>query len=205
MLNDINGELVRLYRCVAHHLDEFVRQFRWALVSREMFKWLQLQHLDGLTDIQRAARFFYLQRTCYSGKVESQTFGYSATAKPGLNLLRIEEALSEAHLRLARVMIEHLPWQSVVERYDRPGSFFFCDPPYWQTQGYGVDFGLDQYEQLAAWMRAARGKVMLTVNDHPDMVRVFKGLRTSKAAIRYSMGNRTGSPRRSSELIVRSW
>ena len=29
VLNDINGELVRLYRCVRHHLDELVRQFRW--------------------------------------------------------------------------------------------------------------------------------------------------------------------------------
>src|SRR5258708_5164736 len=44
VLNDINGELVRLYRCVQHHLDELVRQFRWALTSREMFHWAQLQH-----------------------------------------------------------------------------------------------------------------------------------------------------------------
>lgn len=39
VLNDINGELVNLYRVVQNHLDEFVRQFRWALSSRQMFKW----------------------------------------------------------------------------------------------------------------------------------------------------------------------
>src|SRR5690348_6716127 len=39
IINDLNGELVRLYRCVRHHLDELVRQFRWALVSREMYRW----------------------------------------------------------------------------------------------------------------------------------------------------------------------
>lgn len=42
VLNDINGELVRLYRVIQHHLEEFIRQFKWALVSREMFKWLQI-------------------------------------------------------------------------------------------------------------------------------------------------------------------
>lgn len=205
VLNDINGDLIRLYRCIQHHLDEFVRQFRWALVSREMFRWLEQQHLDGLTDIQRAARFFYLQRASYAGRVDGRTFGYATTAKPGLNLIRIEEALSEAHLRLAQVTIEHLPWAEVLERYDRPHTLFFCDPPYWQTQGYGVEFGLDQYVDLANRMRAAAGKVLLTVNDHPAMREVFGGFRTQRATIRYSMGNRQKKPETSGELIIRNW
>ncbi len=41
IINDINGELVNLYRVVKHHLEEFVRQFKWALSSRQIFKWLQ--------------------------------------------------------------------------------------------------------------------------------------------------------------------
>ncbi len=205
VINDLNGELVRMYRCVAHHLEEFVRQFRWALSSREMFRWLQLQHLETLTDIQRGARFFYLQQLSFAGKVEGQTFGYSTTSPPGLNLLRIEEALSAAHLRLARVTIEHQPWAAMFDRYDRPHSFFFCDPPYWETQGYGIEFGLDQYEALAQRMRSAKGKVLLTVNDHPKMRSVFGEFTRSRASIRYSMGNRTGKPKTSSELIVRNW
>ena len=39
VLNDLNGELVNLYRVVQHHLEEFVRQFKWALTSREIYKW----------------------------------------------------------------------------------------------------------------------------------------------------------------------
>lgn len=205
VLNDINGDLIRLYRCIQHHLDEFVRQFRWALVSREMFKWLDQADVDGLTEIQRAARFFYLQRTCFAGRVDGQTFGYGTTAKPGLNLLRIEEMLSEAHLRLAQVTVENLPWADVLSRYDRPHTLFFCDPPYWQTAGYGVDFGLDQYQALADAMRRAKGKVILTINDHPDIREVFGGFRVTREPIRYSMGNRLGSPKTSSELIYRNW
>lgn len=205
VLNDINGDLIRLYRCVQHHLEEFVRQFRWSLHSRELYRWLSLAHLDGLTDIQRAARFYYLQRSGYSGKVDGGSFGYATTAKPGLNLLRLEESLSEAHLRLAQVTIENLPWADVFRRYDRPHTFFFADPPYWQTEGYGVDFGREQYDELAAWMGRAKGRVLLTVNDHPEMRRVFAGFRTQRTTIRYSMGSRQKAPKVSGELVVFSW
>ncbi len=61
VLNDVNGDLVNLYRVVQHHLEEFVRQFKWALSSRQVFRWLQETRPETLTDIQRAARFYYLQ------------------------------------------------------------------------------------------------------------------------------------------------
>ncbi len=54
VINDINGERVRLYRVVQNHLEEFVRQFKYALSSREVFKWHQAAPPDTLTDIQRA-------------------------------------------------------------------------------------------------------------------------------------------------------
>ena len=63
VINDINGDVVNLYRVVKSHLEEFVRQFKWALSSREVFKWMQDTPADTLTDIQRAARFYYLCST----------------------------------------------------------------------------------------------------------------------------------------------
>lgn len=68
VLNDVNSELINLYRVVQHHLDEFVRQFRWALTSRELFGWLKETPPATLTDIQRAARFFYLQKLAFGAK-----------------------------------------------------------------------------------------------------------------------------------------
>ena len=102
VLNDCNGDLVVLYRVLQHHLEEFVRHFKWSLVSRRMFEWLKMMPPETLTDIQRAARFYYLQKMSFGGKVSSRTFGIAATDPPRLNLLRIEEDLSQAHLRLSR-------------------------------------------------------------------------------------------------------
>jgi DNA adenine methylase len=203
VLNDINGELVRLYRCVQHHLDELVRQFRWALASREMFRWAQLQHPEALTDIQRAARFYYLQKLAFGGKVSGQSFGIDPRQSPRFNLLRMEEDLSRAHLRLSRVMIENLPWRECVVRYDREGALFFFDPPYWRTEGYGVPFGREEYEQLADAMRSMKGRAILTINDHADMRAVFSGFRRKRVCIAYTIGG--GKPKQSGELIIRNW
>jgi hypothetical protein len=75
VLNDINGDLVTLYRVVQNHLEEFVRQFKWALSSRQVFEWQKMTRPETLTDIQCAARFFYLQHHAFAGKVTGQAFG----------------------------------------------------------------------------------------------------------------------------------
>ena len=77
-------------------------------------------------------------------------------------LCRIEENLSAAHLRLSGAYVENLSWQDCMKRYDRDHTFFYCDPPYWQTEGYGVDFDFEQYEQMAEFMRNCKGKVMIS-------------------------------------------
>jgi len=204
VINDINGDLVRLYRCVQHHLEELIRQFKWALVSREMFRWAQLQHVDTLTDIQRAARFFYLQKLAFGGKVAGQTFGTSAGSGPRINLLRLEEDLSLAHLRLSRVTIENLPWRTCVERYDRDGTLFFLDPPYWQTAGYGNAFGLEEHERLAEAMRGLQGRAILTINDHPDMRRIYGGFTVETMRTTYTVGGGSRA-KPAGELLVRTW
>jgi len=162
----------------------------------------QLQHVDTLTDVQRAARFYYLQRLAFGAKAVSQTFGTATTSPARLNLLRIEEDLSAAHLRLARVTIEHLPWRECVERYDRPHTLFFCDPPYWRTQGYGTPFAWSEYEQLAETMRALKGRMILTINDHPDVRRLFAVFPMTTAAIQYTVGG-GGKAKPARELIIR--
>ncbi|CAM7190402.1 TPA: DNA adenine methylase [Citrobacter freundii] len=201
VINDINGELVNLYRVVKHHLEEFVRQFKWALVSRQIYKWLQDTPEETLTDIQRAARFYYLQKQAFGGKVADHTFGTSTTSAPRFNLLRIEEELSMAHLRLSRTLIEHLDWHQCIERYDRPHTLFYCDPPYWGTEGYGVDFPIGNYIRMAALARSIRGKMIISVNDIPEMRQAFKGLNIQSVDISYNL-KVTGKATPRKELVI---
>jgi len=205
VLNDVNGDLVSLYRVVQHHLDEFVRQFRWSLTSRQVYAWLQETRPETLTDIQRAARFFYLQKLGFGGKVDGQTFGTATTSPARLNLLRLEEDLSAVHLRLHQVFIEHLDWAACVEKYDRPHTLFYLDPPYWGTEGYGVDFGLDQYARMAELLRSMKGKAAVSVNDIPEMRQAFKGLTMKRLAIKYTVGASGRGRQERGELLVMNY
>ena len=202
VINDVHGDLVRLYRVVQNHLEEFVRQFKWALASREMYGWLQATPPDTLTDIQRAARFFYLQKLGFGGKVDGQTFGVATTSKARLNLLRLEEDLSAVHLRLHQVTIEQLDWAACITRYDRPHTLFYIDPPYFGTEGYGVDFGLEQYARMGELLRTMQGKAVVSVNDIPAMREAFKGLHMKRLSISYTVGASGRGREAKGELLI---
>lgn len=205
VINDVNGELVNLYRVVQRHLEEFVRQFKWALSSREVFKWMQITRIETLTDIERAARFYYLQKQAFGGKVDGQTWGVATTAAaPTVNLLRLEEDLSAAHLRLHGAYIERMDWQECMKRYDRPHTLFYLDPPYWETEGYGVPFEWVQYVAMADLLRSMKGKAVLSINDHPAIRECFAGFHVEEVPIAYTVGGGAKAVQRT-ELIYRNW
>ncbi|MCP1375405.1 DNA adenine methylase [Dyella lutea] len=189
VINDINGELINLYRVVS---------------SRKVFEWLKVTRPETLTDIQRAARFYYLQQSAFGGKIEGQTYGTATTAPPGLNLLRLEETLSAAHLRLANAYIEHLPWRDCVGKYDRQHTLFFMDPPYWETEGYGVDFGWPEYQALASTLGTIKGRAILTLNDHPAIRELFSAFHIERAEHTYTVGGGDRA-KEVGEVLIFSW
>ena len=202
VLNDKNKELTNLYRVVKHHLREFIEQFRWALTSRTMFEWLQSTPPETLTDIHRAARFFYLQKLSFGGKVTGQTFGTGASHPHAINLLRLEEDLSAAHIRLNRVVIEELDWAVCLKRYDRPDTLFYCDPPYFKCEGYGLPFPLEEYEKLGEAIRRLQGRAVVSINDLPEMRQAFRGLERRTVDVKYTVGGgQKGKARQAKELI----
>jgi site-specific DNA-adenine methylase len=56
----------------------------------------------------------------------------------------------------------------VVEKYDRPHTLFYLDPPYWQTEGYGVAFGFEHYQRMAELARTVEGAMLISLNEHAD-------------------------------------
>ena len=159
--------------------------------------------LDG--DSMQVGRIFPGDRAVVDRSIEP-SHGHTATTAPEINLLRIEENLSAASQRLSGTYVENLPWLECAERYDRPHTFHYMDPPHWQTAGYGVDFPFDNYERMADFMRRCKGKVMVSINDHPDIRRVFDGFHFETTEIRYTTTNqRQGKAEVTGELIVMNW
>lgn len=118
--------------------------------------------------------------------------------------MRLEEDLSQAHLRLSRVWIEHLNREECLKKYDRDYTLHFLDPPYWETEGYGVPFPLEEYRRIAEAMRTMKGSAILTINDHPVMREIFDEFNAESVEINYTLGGcGTGKNRR--ELIYKNW
>lgn len=189
---------------IKHHLNAFIDEFKWALSSRS--EYLRELRVDPttLTDIQRAARFYYLQKLAFGGKTHGQTYGTATTSPPRLNLLRIEEDMSAAHLRLTRTNIESLPWQKVVDKYDRAHTFFYLDPPYWQTAGYGDEFNIEEYEEMAKLAKSIKGKMMISLNDHPDIREIFTDLNIKTTDINYTVGGGQNR-KKATEVIITNY
>lgn len=190
VLNDVNKDLITLYRVVQNHLEEFVRYFKWSLISRNEFSRLKTLPPDCLTDIQRSARFYYLQKNAFGGKVGCQNFGYATTATPRLNLLRLEEELSMAHIKLAKTFIECLPYQEIIKRYDRKHTFFYLDPPYWNSENdYGKEiFDKSDFQNLADILGNIQGKFILSLNDVPEVREIFAEFKFDEVQVNYTCG-----------------
>jgi len=200
IINDINKDLV-----IKHHLEEFIRYLKWTLVARDEFARFKAENADTLTDIQRAVRFYYLLRTGYGAKVTGQTFSVGPTRPSSFNLLRIEEELSAAHLRLSRVYIENMPYQRLIERFDRPGTFFYIDPPYYgceEDYGKGI-FGRDDFTRLADILAGIKGKFILSINDVPEIREAFGQFSIEEINTRY-MAAGANRQKRVTELLIKN-
>lgn len=204
VINDINSDLVVFYRVLQNHLEEFCRQFKWLLVSREWWEdWNRQLTAGGLTDIQRAARFYYVHRLGYSGKVVGRVFGKSVQRHPRINLLRMEEELSEVHLRLTGTVIENLSWEAFLTRYDNPETFFYVDPPYWGCEHYyGKVFERDDFTRLAQALSMLKGRFILSINDVPEIREVFSAFQIRQVKTSYSAA--VNQYREAAELLIKN-
>lgn len=203
VINDLDSDLITFYRVVQNHLEEFLKQFKWLLTSREQFQdWKDQIEVRGLTDIQRAARYYYIQRLAFGGKVKGRTYGVQIDrAIPRINLLRLEEEMSSVHLRLAHVRIENLPAMDLIKRYDRPDTFFYCDPPYHGHPDYKHNLVLDDFIEMANVLKDIKGQFILSINDHPDIREVFKEFDIRPVSLLYTVG---AKPTTGNELIIKN-
>ncbi|UDL90340.1 DNA adenine methylase [Mesorhizobium sp. PAMC28654] len=202
VINDRSGDVANLFRILQRHYPQFMDTLRFQITSRREFERLKASDPTTLTDLERAGRFLYLQRLAFGGKVAGRNFGVSVGSSAGFNLTTLEPLLADIHDRLAGVVIEQLDWSAFIDRYDRPETLFYLDPPYFGSEGdYGKElFGRDQFEGIAARLRSLKGRFVLSINDVPEIREAFAGFDMQEADLFYSVAGGNGTPAR--ELII---
>jgi DNA adenine methylase len=206
IINDINSDLVTLYRVVKHHLEEFIRYFKWILVSRDDFQRFHKEDPETLTDIQRAVRFYYLLKMGYAARIRNPSFSIAPTSKPRLNLLRIEEELSAVHLRLSRVYIENRSYADVIKRFDRPETFFYVDPPYYGYEDYYGEglYERDDFIKLRDNLSGISGRFILSINDVEYIRKIFNSFHIETVKTSYTAAG-ADKKKRVNELLIMNY
>ncbi|MCA3519116.1 MAG: DNA adenine methylase [Rhodobacter sp.] len=105
VINDGSRDVATFFRVLQRHYTPFLDMLRFQLSARAEFERLVATRPDTLTDLERAARFLYLQRVGWGGKVTGRTFGPVYAGSARFNLLRVAPLLEDVHSRLAGVVI----------------------------------------------------------------------------------------------------
>ena len=92
----------------------------------------------------------------------------------------------------------------MVERFDRPDTLFYLDPPYWGCESdYGVGvFSREDFAELATLLATIKGRFVLSLNDRPEVRETFSAFAVEGVSTRYSVGNRSGGKQVGEVLIA---
>ena len=201
VINDLDGDIVRFYRCVRFHPEPLLTELEFVLNSREEL--LDFTKQEGLTDIQRAARWFHRNKTCFGGS-NLASFAVSPSRPLSSRAARME-AIRNLNVRLDCVTIEHLSWEKCVDLYDRPRTFFFLDPPYAEChQDAYATWTYEQVQVLKTRLDRVKGRWLLTLNDAPAVRDIFAGCEMTAVSRPRGISNQQGqSATAYRELIIR--
>jgi DNA adenine methylase len=203
VINDVSKDVTTFLKVLQRHYVEFVNFMRWHVTTRTEFDRLKNTDTETLTDIERAAKFFYLQKLSFGGKVAGRSYGYSPKERGRFDITRIEANLEELHERLAGVQIENLGYADFMQRYDRASTLFYLDPPYFNNENdYGKNvFSKADFEKLAKLLFSIQGKFILSLNDTPEVRQIFKAFVIEQVDTTYSAGGGSKSKKVSEVLI----
>ncbi|MCY3878048.1 MAG: DNA adenine methylase [Rhodobacteraceae bacterium] len=209
IINDINGEIVNLYRILREHPAALEASLGLILPARAEWERLLRTSPDTLTDIQRAARWVFLQRQSYGGVVadraSSGDFAPGTDGPARLHPERLTRLVRRAHVRLQRVHIESLDWHDFIRRYDRPHTLFYLDPPYW---GHETDYGKGMFArecfgQMAEQLAGIQGRFIMSINDRPEIRKLFTWARIEEVGTKYTKAGKDMQRAKSvTELLI---
>lgn len=203
VVNDFNGEIVNLFRILQRHYPQFMDTLKYQVSSRREFQRLTACDPATLTDLERAARFLYLQRQAFGGK-NGGVFGVATDRSSRFDLNRLAGILEDAHERLAGVVFENLDWSEVVARYDGKNTLFYLDPPYFGNErDYGEGFDRCQFSKMADQLRAIEGEFIFSINDRPEIREMFDWAIIDEVRLSYTV-SRKATAGKVSELIISS-
>ncbi|OLN31397.1 DNA adenine methylase [Desulfosporosinus metallidurans] len=203
--NDFNSNLANLFFCVKERTAAFLVELGFLplnsrdeflvlrkFLSKEEFtrdylkeeldlaqhylKELEFEEVKAMlmenaevTDVKRAAAFFKLIRYSYGS-------GCTSYSCQPFDVRRAFHLIWEASCRLANTVVENKDFEALIRQYDRDNAFFYCDPPYYQTEGhYEVEFCKEDHVRLRDTLAQIEGDFLVSYNDCEYIRELYEG------------------------------
>lgn len=164
VVNDKNQELINFFLVLRDQPDELKKRLGLTPYSRALHEAERNTWQSQLSHDPVARAISYFIRTQYSfGAAEDGAFGVSLTASQPGRISRKVDTFFEAARRLRRAYIECLDWSSLIPKYDRPYTLFYCDPPYPGTdQKYQHRFNSKAMKKLILALEDAQARAVVS-------------------------------------------
>lgn len=173
--NDINEWLVSLYRFIRDDPESLIEYLDAIPYSRADFiKYRELyrrstkgEEID-ITDIQKAAMFFYLIKSSFNSNPGS-SFSQAASTNKASTWRTAIDLIKPAHERLKMCVIECLDYKELIDKYDHEETLWYLDPPYVQStrdlssqEVYEYEMVDDDHIELCANIANLKGMCILS-------------------------------------------
>ena len=179
VIADSNPELINTYKQIAKHVDQVIEKLRKFKNDEKEFYQVRSLNPKNLSPIEAAARFIYLNKTCFNGLYRvnrkgefNVPFGHYKNPK-----IVDTEALIAASTLLKNTTIVCADYKEVLNKYVQPNDFVFLDPPYFPVGKYS-DFKRYTKEQFYE-------------EDHRELAEEYKKLTQNKV---YSILTNSNTP-----------
>ncbi|MEH7116107.1 DNA adenine methylase [Neobacillus vireti] len=203
VINDVDKDLITFYNVLKNNIDSFMEKFDTYLISREEFNYLKTLSNNELDNIMIAYKFFYLNKNSFGGTMTS--FNSYHRDKPYLNDNALK-LLKKAHQRLKNVWIENMDYSELISKFDTKDSFFYLDPPYYETNNGGYKYGKDiDFKGLHNLLRNMKGKFLLSINDHEYIKELFKDFYIKEIEVRYNISKDSKGREKFGELLIANY
>lgn len=203
VINDIDRNLINFYSVIKNNINNFLEMFDTYLISRDEFNYLKNLDENDLSDLMLAYRFYYLNKNSFGGDMTS--FNSYYRDKPYLNDNALK-LLKKAHDRLKDVWIENMDYKEIIKRFDKKDSFFYLDPPYYETNNGTYRSGKNiNFEELKLTLDDIKGKWLLTINDNTYIRELFKNYHIEEVKVQYNMSKDASGRGKFSELIIKNY
>jgi DNA adenine methylase len=183
--NDFNPLNVNLYNCIKNY-KEFSKVIS-TVHSQNSDLFYQFQKeifADGFTvdlstpDYETAYKYAYILTQVWSGTNPEKGKFIDLKGKYKSKFDTFKDKLTNPKWQsyFERITLtENLDFQQVIEKYDSPTTYFYCDPPYYKTEDYYAnhEFGIDTHERLANCLKSIQGKFSLSYYDFPQLSEWF--------------------------------